>query len=70
MSLYYFLQAIKLHEIMLGVLGISVDDYRMGDNDGIYLLNEFNHFTPVLEPSVRTYICLYYFKSTIVLIFE
>uniref|UniRef100_A0AAF5Q0P1 Ubiquitinyl hydrolase 1 n=1 Tax=Wuchereria bancrofti TaxID=6293 RepID=A0AAF5Q0P1_WUCBA len=30
---------------------ISVDDYRVGDNDGIYLLNEFNHFTPVLEPS-------------------
>ncbi|EFO26035.2 hypothetical protein LOAG_02445 [Loa loa] len=30
---------------------ISVDDYRKSDNDGIYLLNESNHFTPVLEPS-------------------
>lgn len=33
------------------IIRISVDDYRVGNNDGIYLLNEFNHFTPVLEPS-------------------
>uniref|UniRef100_A0A8R1Y328 Ubiquitinyl hydrolase 1 n=1 Tax=Onchocerca volvulus TaxID=6282 RepID=A0A8R1Y328_ONCVO len=33
------------------VIPISVGDYRLGDNDGVYLLNEFNHFTPVLEPS-------------------
>uniref|UniRef100_A0A0R3RPG2 Ubiquitin carboxyl-terminal hydrolase n=1 Tax=Elaeophora elaphi TaxID=1147741 RepID=A0A0R3RPG2_9BILA len=30
---------------------ISVKDHRVGNNDGIYLLNEFNHYTPVLEPS-------------------
>ncbi|KAM3721135.1 Ubiquitin carboxyl-terminal hydrolase [Dirofilaria immitis] len=34
-----------------GIMPISICDYRLGDNDGIYLLNEFNHFTPVLEPS-------------------
>ncbi|VDK68890.1 unnamed protein product [Litomosoides sigmodontis] len=33
------------------VMHISVKDHRSGDNDGIYLLNEFNHYTPVLEPS-------------------
>lgn len=48
---------------MLEVLDISVKDHRAGNNDGIYLLNEFNHYTPVLEPSVRTRICLYHFRS-------
>ncbi|KAL3998383.1 Ubiquitin carboxyl-terminal hydrolase family protein [Acanthocheilonema viteae] len=33
------------------VIPISVKDHRAGNNDGIYLLNEFNHYTPVLEPS-------------------
>ncbi|CAG9531108.1 unnamed protein product [Cercopithifilaria johnstoni] len=33
------------------IIPISVKDHRAGNNDGIYLLNEFNHYTPVLEPS-------------------
>ncbi|VDN01636.1 unnamed protein product, partial [Thelazia callipaeda] len=36
------------------VISIPVSDYRIGDNEGIYLLNERNHFMPVLLPSVRT----------------
>lgn len=33
------------------VVRVSVNEHRVGRNDGIYLLNEFSHFTPVIEPS-------------------
>lgn len=48
----YFLHFIQPNVKLLDVIGIPVNEHRVGRNDGIYLLNEFNHFTPVIEPSV------------------
>lgn len=32
---------------------INITDYRVGENEGVYLLNDACHFSPVLSPSVR-----------------